>query len=244
MLGYAPVKRAVSLSAGQSMTLDFAMSAQAVSLSEIVVTGYGKQSAGNITGAVTQVSTEEFNTGRIISPAQLIREQGRRASRSSTTTSRAAALSLRIRGATSVNASSEPLYVIDGVPIGTAPAADSPRARNAAQLPEPRRHREHHRPAGRLGRRDLRRERGERRRADHDQVADRAAGSSDRRSSTPAACRRRRSTRLPDDAERRAVPGGGAAVRAAERQPARQREHRLVRPDRPHRRSARSTTSR
>ena len=41
-----------------------------------------------------------------------------------------------------------------------------------------------------------------------------------------------------------AVPRRGAAVRAAERQPARQREHRLVRPDRAHRRSARSTTSR
>ena len=89
------------------------MSAQAVSLSELVVTGYGIQSAGNITGAVTQVSTEEFNKGRIISPAQLIatkvpgvqvvdnNEPG-------------GGLTLRIRGATSVNASSDPLYVIDG----------------------------------------------------------------------------------------------------------------------------------
>ena len=117
MLGYAPVMRALSLSAGQALTLDFSMSAQAVSLSELVVTGYGIQSAGNITGAVTQVSTEEFNKGRIISPAQLIatkvpgvqvvdnNEPG-------------GGLTLRIRGATSVNASSDPLYVIDGLPVG------------------------------------------------------------------------------------------------------------------------------
>jgi iron complex outermembrane receptor protein len=117
MLGYAPITRVVTVSPGQTVTVDFTMVAQAVSLSEIVVTGYGQQSAGNITGAVTQVSSEEFNQGRIISPAQLIatkvpgvqvvdnNEPG-------------GGLTLRIRGATSVNASSEPLYVIDGMPIG------------------------------------------------------------------------------------------------------------------------------
>ena len=117
MLGYAPIYRVVTVSSGQTMTVDFTMAAQAVSLSEIVVTGYGQQSAGNITGAVTQVSSEEFNQGRIISPAQLIatkvpgvqvvdnNEPG-------------GGLTLRIRGATSVNASSEPLYVIDGMPVG------------------------------------------------------------------------------------------------------------------------------
>ena len=117
MLGYAPITRVVTVSSGQTTNVDFTMAAQAVSLSEIVVTGYGQQSAGNITGAVTAVSREEFNTGRIISPAQLIatkvpgvqvvdnNEPG-------------GGLTLRIRGATSVNASSEPLYVVDGMPLG------------------------------------------------------------------------------------------------------------------------------
>ncbi|HKP30265.1 MAG TPA: SusC/RagA family TonB-linked outer membrane protein [Gemmatimonadales bacterium] len=117
MLGYAPISRVVTVTSGQTVNLDFTLVAQAVSLSEIVVTGYGQQSAGNITGAVTAVSSEEFNTGRIISPAQLIatkvpgvqvvdnNEPG-------------GGLTLRIRGATSVNASSEPLYVIDGMPVG------------------------------------------------------------------------------------------------------------------------------
>jgi iron complex outermembrane receptor protein len=117
MLGYSPINRVVTVSSGQTANVDFTLTAQAVSLSEIVVTGYGQQSAGNITGAVTAVSSEEFNQGRIISPAQLIatkvpgvqvidnNEPG-------------GGLTLRIRGATSVNASSEPLYVVDGMPIG------------------------------------------------------------------------------------------------------------------------------
>jgi len=116
-LGYTPMTRVLSVAAGQTITADFVMVAQAVSLSEIIVTGYGQQTAGNITGAVTSVSSEEFNTGRIISPAQLIaskvpgvqvvdnNEPG-------------GGLTLRIRGATSVNASSDPLYVIDGMPVG------------------------------------------------------------------------------------------------------------------------------
>lgn len=116
-LGYAAMARVLSVGAGQTVTVDFSLVAQAVNLSEIIVTGYGQQTAGNITGAVTAVSTEEFNTGRIISPAQLIsakvagvqvidnNEPG-------------GGLSIRIRGATSWTASSDPLYVIDGMVIG------------------------------------------------------------------------------------------------------------------------------
>jgi iron complex outermembrane receptor protein len=118
MIGYAPAERPVTVVAGQTITLDFALAAQAVGLSEIVVTGYGEQRAGDITGAVTQVSSEQFNTGRIVSPTQLItakvpgvqvvdnNEPG-------------GGLSVRVRGPSSVTASSEPLYVVDGIPVGT-----------------------------------------------------------------------------------------------------------------------------
>jgi TonB-dependent starch-binding outer membrane protein SusC len=87
-----------------------------VSLSEIVVTGYGTQQAGNITGAVTQVSAAEFNTGRIVTPQALI--QGKVAGVQVVDNNQpGGALKIRIRGATSVNASSDPLYVIDGMPV-------------------------------------------------------------------------------------------------------------------------------
>src|SRR5205807_6401697 len=72
MMGYAAANRAVTVAGGDTVVADVALSAQAVGLSEVVVTGYGEQRAGNITGAVTQVSSAEFNTGRVVTPQQLI----------------------------------------------------------------------------------------------------------------------------------------------------------------------------
>ncbi len=117
MIGYALATQPVTVEAGQTVVVDLSMAAQAVSLSEIVVTGYGQQSAGNITGAVTQLSSAKFNTGRIISPEQLI--QSKVAGVQVVDNNEpGGGVSLRIRGTTSINASSEPLYVIDGLPVG------------------------------------------------------------------------------------------------------------------------------
>jgi TonB-dependent SusC/RagA subfamily outer membrane receptor len=82
----------------------------------MVSIGYGQQSAGNIVGAVSTVGTDQFNTGRIISPQALI--TGKVAGVQVVDNNEpGGGLSIRIRGATSVNASSEPLYVVDGMPL-------------------------------------------------------------------------------------------------------------------------------
>ena len=116
LLGYAPAGQLVNVAAGGTLDVDFAMTARAVSLAEVVVVGYGQQSAGNVTGAVSKVSSEEFNTGRIISPALLIQSKvpGVQVVDNNEP---GGGLSIRIRGTTSVNAASEPLYVIDGMPL-------------------------------------------------------------------------------------------------------------------------------
>jgi len=118
MIGYASAKQAVTVVGGDTVVVDFPLSPQAVSLSEIVVTGYGEQRAGNITGAVKQVTAAEFNNGRLISPEQLI-ENKVAGVQLVDNNEPGGNLTIRIRGATSVNASSEPLYVVDGVPLGT-----------------------------------------------------------------------------------------------------------------------------
>src|SRR5439155_514837 len=106
----------VTVAGGDTVVVDLELNAQAVGLSEIVVTGYGTQRAGNITGAVTQVSSAEFNTGRVITPQALI--QGKVAGVQVVDNNEpGGGLKIRIRGATSVNASSDPLYVIDGMPV-------------------------------------------------------------------------------------------------------------------------------
>lgn len=117
LIGYTPLKRFVTVAAGRTLVVDFSMNSIAVNLSELVVTGYGQQRAGSVTGAVTQVSADEFNTGRIVSPEQLI--QSKVAGVQVVDNNEpGGGIAIRIRGATSINASSDPLYVIDGLPVG------------------------------------------------------------------------------------------------------------------------------
>jgi iron complex outermembrane receptor protein len=117
MIGYAPGTQAVTLAAGQTIDVDVAMSAQAVNLAEMVVIGYGQEQQGNITGAVTNVTEEEFNTGRIVSPQELIQSKVPGV-QVVDNTEPGGTTSIRVRGPTSTSASSEPLYVVDGLPVG------------------------------------------------------------------------------------------------------------------------------
>ena len=116
MIGYAPKAEAYTMVAGQTVIVDVAMQAQAVNLSEMVVVGYGEQQAGNITGAVTNVTSDEFNTGRIVSPTELIQSKAAGV-QVIENNEPGGGTSIRIRGATSVTASNEPLFVVDGVPV-------------------------------------------------------------------------------------------------------------------------------
>src|SRR5262245_5683362 len=118
LLGYAPASQAVTVAGGDSVTADFAMTLQALALSQIVVTGYGQQQAGNITGSAARVGSEQFNSGRVYSVEGLI--QNKVAGVQVVDNNEpGGGLSVRIRGATSISASSDPLYVIDGLPIGS-----------------------------------------------------------------------------------------------------------------------------
>ncbi|MGH7507990.1 MAG: SusC/RagA family TonB-linked outer membrane protein [Gemmatimonadales bacterium] len=117
MIGYAPGARLVTVAAGETIDMDVALAAQAAQLAELVVVGYGEQQLGNITGAVTNVTSNEFNTGRVVTPTELIQNKvaGVQVVENNEPGGRT---SIRIRGATSTTASNEPLYVVDGQPLG------------------------------------------------------------------------------------------------------------------------------
>ncbi len=118
MIGYAETTQSVTVAAGETAVVNLALSVQVIGLSEIVATGYGHQRAGDITGSVKQVNSAQFNTGAVVSPQKLI--QSKIAGVQVVDNNEpGGGLSVRIRGATSINASSEPLYVIDGQPLGT-----------------------------------------------------------------------------------------------------------------------------
>ena len=136
LIGYRSAARKVTITAGQDAAVDVALSHQAVNLAAVVVTGYGEQRAGNITGAVTPISVENFNKGRVVSPELLI--QGKVAGVQVVDNNEpGGGLSLRIRGPSSVNASSDPLVVLDGVPIGTGSGGGLSAGRNPLNFLNP-----------------------------------------------------------------------------------------------------------
>ena len=86
-------------------------------LDEVVVIGYGTVKKSDMTGSVVAIKADEINRGAVNSPDQML--TGKVAGLLVTPASGqpGASASIRIRGAASLNASNDPLIVIDGVPI-------------------------------------------------------------------------------------------------------------------------------
>lgn len=97
------------------------MVAQAVLSQELVVVGYGQQQKGDVTGVVEKVGAKNFNQGVIVSPEQLLVGKVSGVTIKSNSGEPGGQTKIRIRGGTSINASNEPLIVIDGVPINNSP---------------------------------------------------------------------------------------------------------------------------
>jgi len=87
-------------------------------LSEVVVVGYGTVQKKDLTSAVSSVGEEDFIPGFNSSPEQMIQGKVPGVYVSSGDGTPGGAVRIRIRGTTSINSSNEPLYVVDGVPIG------------------------------------------------------------------------------------------------------------------------------
>ena len=99
-------------------TIDVQLAADASSLDEVVLIGYGSVKKEDLTGSVDVISSKEFNKGAIVSTDQLLQGKaaGVRITDSGGTPD--SAPNIRIRGGASLNADSSPLIVIDGIPIG------------------------------------------------------------------------------------------------------------------------------
>ncbi|NNV56186.1 SusC/RagA family TonB-linked outer membrane protein [Panacibacter sp. KCS-6] len=87
------------------------------SLSDVVVVAYGTRKKTDLTGSVVAVSAKDFQKGNIASSEQLL--QGKVAGLQVTSGGGSAGggSKIRIRGGASLNASNDPLIVIDGVPV-------------------------------------------------------------------------------------------------------------------------------
>ena len=116
-IGYGAPAQTVNVPNGGSVSVNFTMSRQAAVLEEVVTTGYGTQRRLAITGSVASVDADKANVGVTTNVNQMI--EGRAAGVQITQNSGepGAGAQITIRGGSSISASNEPLYVIDGVPI-------------------------------------------------------------------------------------------------------------------------------
>lgn len=112
-IGYETVK--MPIPANNNIRLQ--MKPQTMTLDDVVVIGYGTSRKGDLTGAVANVSSKDFNEGMISSPEQLINGKIAGVQIMSNSGSPTAGSTIRIRGGASLNASNDPLIVLDGVPL-------------------------------------------------------------------------------------------------------------------------------
>lgn len=115
-IGYAIATDTVSVSPGEVATTQFELQPQAVALDAVVVTGYGEQRRGDVTGAVASITADQFVQSPPRDAASLI--AGKIAGLGVNTTSGhpAAGTEITLRGFGTLNASSSPLVIVDGVP--------------------------------------------------------------------------------------------------------------------------------
>lgn len=103
--------------------ISIALKEDNVALEEVVVVGYGTMKKSDLTGAVSSVSGDRLTESIVTNVDQILQGRVSGVQVQANSGAPGAANSIRIRGASSINNSNEPLYIIDGIPMngsGTA----------------------------------------------------------------------------------------------------------------------------
>jgi iron complex outermembrane receptor protein len=112
-IGYNPQDVTIT----NQSTLDVSLQQASTMLDQIVVVAYGTKKKSDLTGTVTSVTAKEFQKGNIASSEQLLMGKVTGLQITSSGGAAGAGSTIRIRGGASLNASNDPLMVIDGVPV-------------------------------------------------------------------------------------------------------------------------------
>lgn len=110
-IGY--IDKVLSISDNMKVKLE----SDSKTLADVVVIGYGTARKSDLTGSVATVKSKDFNKGLVSSPEQLINGKVSGVQIMSNSGSASAGSTIRVRGGASLNASNDPLIVLDGVPL-------------------------------------------------------------------------------------------------------------------------------
>ncbi len=102
---------------GQEDNLSISLNASFGNLSDIVVIGYGTVKKKDLTGSISTINEKDFQKGTFTTPEQMIAGKIPGVSVISNSGQPGSGSTIRIRGGSSLNASNDPLIVIDGIPM-------------------------------------------------------------------------------------------------------------------------------
>ena len=123
---------------GNRNTVNIKLDVNDKTLNEVVVVGYGTQKKSDLTGSVVSLNEKSFNKGAIVSPDQLLVGRVPGVQVTQANGEPGGGFSVRIRGSSSISASNNPLYVIDGFPIDNSPLLSSSSGSNVPTNNSPR----------------------------------------------------------------------------------------------------------
>lgn len=112
-IGFADLEQAV----GNRSIVDFTLISDVKSLNEVVVTGYGSQIKRDLTGNIVKIKASEIQDMPVTTFEQSIQGKAAGVQINQGTGKLAQGIQVRVRGQSSVSASNEPLYVLDGIPL-------------------------------------------------------------------------------------------------------------------------------
>lgn len=121
-VGYKPAE----VKAAPSVTVTLQDDSQL--LNDVVVIGYGSVKKSDLSGSVVAIKAEDMNRGAVTSPQELIQGKVPGLFVAPGDGSPGAGSTIRIRGGASLNASNDPLIVIDGIPTSNDAAPGTPNA--------------------------------------------------------------------------------------------------------------------
>lgn len=101
-------------------TLNVILTDDTQALEEVVVVGYGTMKKSDLTGSVSSLTSDNFKVAPNLSAQQLMQGAFSGVNISQNSGKPGGSNTIRVRGGTSISASNDPLYVIDGVPISTS----------------------------------------------------------------------------------------------------------------------------
>jgi TonB-linked SusC/RagA family outer membrane protein len=145
-IGFAAPVQVVNVVAGSTAAVVFGVSRQAAVLEQVVTTGYGTQRRLAITGSISTIDADQAQTAAPVNVTNLIEGRATGVQLTQNSGEPGAGAQILIRGGTSISASNQPLYVVDGVPLsadesaepgGATPMGTAPLPRNPMNLLNP-----------------------------------------------------------------------------------------------------------